>query len=196
MPTGYTASVQDGTITTLQEYALSCARAFGATITMRDEPADAVIPDEFEPSPYHKDAIVTAKAKIDAWFDMTDLQRDEAYGEYCLQVTKDYEATIEKAQGYRDNYEAMLEKVEAWEAPTADHTNFRDFMLKQLRESIDFDCSTTHTKSTPMTKDDWVTEQERSLAWSLNYHQENWADEQKRCRERSKWVNDLRDSLT
>jgi len=107
MPTGYTAAVQDGTIKTLSEYAMSCARAFGATITMRDEPSDAVIPDEFTPSPYHKDAIVRAKEDIDAWSEMTEVQRDEAYGEYCLQVSKDYQDTIAKTQGYRDNYEAM-----------------------------------------------------------------------------------------
>jgi len=34
-------------------FAMSCARAFGALITMRDEPADAPIPDEFKPDPYH-----------------------------------------------------------------------------------------------------------------------------------------------
>ena len=46
MPTGYTADIQDGKITTLREYALSCARAFGALIMMRDDPHDAPIADD------------------------------------------------------------------------------------------------------------------------------------------------------
>jgi hypothetical protein len=33
MPTGYTAKVNDGSITDLKSYALICARAFGASLT-------------------------------------------------------------------------------------------------------------------------------------------------------------------
>jgi hypothetical protein len=40
MPTGYTAGVADGTITEFREYALLCARAFGACIMLRDEPVE------------------------------------------------------------------------------------------------------------------------------------------------------------
>ena len=35
MPTGYTAAVCSGEITEIKDFALSCARAFGALITMR-----------------------------------------------------------------------------------------------------------------------------------------------------------------
>ena len=37
MPTGYTDKIKDGI--TFKEYAMGCARAFGALITMRDNPA-------------------------------------------------------------------------------------------------------------------------------------------------------------
>ena len=62
MPTGYTAAIKDGI--SFNEYALSCARAFGALIMMRDEPADAPIPDEFKPSDYHFKKIEEAKAEL------------------------------------------------------------------------------------------------------------------------------------
>lgn len=35
MPTGYTADIKDGI--TFRDFALRCARAFGATIMQRDE---------------------------------------------------------------------------------------------------------------------------------------------------------------
>src|SRR5262245_849411 len=41
MPNAYTAPVLDGTVTDFADFALRCARAFGATgVDMRDEPAD------------------------------------------------------------------------------------------------------------------------------------------------------------
>lgn len=54
MPTGYTASVADGTTTTLRAFALQCARAFGATVTMRDDPMSAEIPERFEPGGFYR----------------------------------------------------------------------------------------------------------------------------------------------
>lgn len=48
MPTGYTADVQSGKVTDFAEYAMNCARAFGALVLMRDDPSDADIPERFE----------------------------------------------------------------------------------------------------------------------------------------------------
>ena len=62
MPTGYTAKIADGQ--TFEEFILSCARAFGALVEMRDEPADAPIPEEFKPSAYHTTQIGVARAKM------------------------------------------------------------------------------------------------------------------------------------
>ena len=45
MPTGYTAGILEGE--TFEQYALQCAKAFGALVMMRDEPSDAPIPDQF-----------------------------------------------------------------------------------------------------------------------------------------------------
>lgn len=45
MPTGYTAAIKYGI--TFKEFALDCARNFGACISMRDEPRETPIPDEF-----------------------------------------------------------------------------------------------------------------------------------------------------
>ena len=50
MPTGYTAYVQDGVITEFADFAMKCARAFGALIDMRDESLDAEIRVQREPN--------------------------------------------------------------------------------------------------------------------------------------------------
>lgn len=62
MPTGYTAAIADGISFT--NYAMGCARAFGALIEMRDEPSDAPIPEEFKPSTYHLEELQKAQKKL------------------------------------------------------------------------------------------------------------------------------------
>ena len=64
MPTGYTLDLYDGKDITFEEFALRCARAFGALISMRDEPIDAPIPERFEPSDYHLKELEKAKKRL------------------------------------------------------------------------------------------------------------------------------------
>lgn len=64
MPTGYTAKLHNGEEQTFPEFVMSCARAFGALITMRDDPADAEIPDEFKPSDYHVRELEKARERL------------------------------------------------------------------------------------------------------------------------------------
>ena len=63
MPTGYTAAVKDGI--TFEQFAWSCARAFGALIDMRDSPTGAPIPQRFEPSQYNAVEAEKASAEIE-----------------------------------------------------------------------------------------------------------------------------------
>lgn len=62
MPTGYTAAIADGI--DFKTYALSCARAFGALVEMRDEPANAPIPEEFKPSSYYVTSLASAREEV------------------------------------------------------------------------------------------------------------------------------------
>ena len=60
MPTGYTAGILDGKITTFPQFAKQCMRAFGATIHMRDDDMDAEITPR-TPSDYYSKEIEKAK---------------------------------------------------------------------------------------------------------------------------------------
>ena len=71
MPTGYTAGVQDGTVTDFSEFALQCARNFGALVTMRDDPWSTPIPERFEASEYARTAVVEAQQKLDEFHKLT-----------------------------------------------------------------------------------------------------------------------------
>lgn len=66
MPTGYTNRIQNGEITEFKDFALACARAFGALISMRDDALDAPMPAEILPdTKYHDDHIAAATLEID-----------------------------------------------------------------------------------------------------------------------------------
>ena len=78
MPTGYTARVKDGTVTEFKDFAMGCARAMGACISMREAAHDAEIPEQFEPSPYHTEQLAKAKADLAAFEAMTEAEKQAA----------------------------------------------------------------------------------------------------------------------
>ena len=62
MATGYTHSIKNDI--TFEQFALLCARAFGACIEMRDDPTDKPIPKKFKVDSYHAKELKEAKTKL------------------------------------------------------------------------------------------------------------------------------------
>lgn len=111
MPTGYTHKVQEGTITEFKDFALSCARAFGALITMRDDPMDATIPDVIEPDGYYAECVAERKSEFERLQSMSVDQQTLAYIA-DKKHDEDYrQQRIERNKSERQRYEAMLAKV-------------------------------------------------------------------------------------
>lgn len=194
MPTGYTADIAKGI--TFQQYAWNCARAFGALIMMRDDPSDAPIPEKFEPSDYHVKALDSAKselARLDA------MSMDDANAA----AAEDYVASVRRHEGYlrerldlQNKYNAMLAQVVKWEAPTPDHVQYKQFMVDQIRQSIDFDCSTSYlTAPERLTGEAWLMERIEKARRDIAYHTDEHAKEVERVNGRSAWIKALRDSL-
>ena len=65
MPTGYTAGIEDGEITTGKDFLKLCTRAFGIAMDVRDEPLSVPTPTKFEPNTYYKDRFEKAKAELE-----------------------------------------------------------------------------------------------------------------------------------
>ncbi len=196
MPTGYTAGVQDGTITEFGAFAMQCARAFGALIEMRDDPMDAPVPQEFKPSDYHVKAKAEAEARLIQLVAMDEGEaHDRAKAEFDAAVVdlNEYRA---KAAEQGQRYLKMLNKATAWTAPTKDHDGLRDFMINQLNESIRHDCDTSYRAyPTQLTGKEWLANSIESARKSIGYHTEQLIEEEKRARTRTEWVKSLRLSL-
>lgn len=196
MPTGYTADVQDGTVTEFSEFAMQCARAFGALITMRDEPSDAPIPQEFAPSNYNAERLVEAQRDLARLEAMTESEQKAAADAANAAAFKSWDDRESTKAEQRARYEAMIQKVEAWEPPTADHNELKRFMLRQLRESIEFDCGPPYAPRPGLVNaKDWYAGALARANRDIAYHAEQQAEETERARKRTKWVSDLRASL-
>ncbi len=192
MPTGYTARVVNGTMTEFKEFALNCARAFGACIDMRDDAMDKPIPEAFAPSSYHTDHIAELRAELTRLNSMS-------YADLQLMAMQDFQQEIVAEQEYKDRLEQenvridqMLGKVQAWKAPP-DHVGLKRFMVEQLKISR----NTPYPRPKPIKLDAmaWLSRQVDRIARDIAYHDKEHAEEIKRTAERNKWLKDLRASL-
>jgi hypothetical protein len=194
MPTGYTADIAKGI--TFQQFAMNCARAFGALVAMRDEPSDAPIPERFEPSDYHSKKLVQLRDRLAT---LRALSADDA--EKGAQAAHEAELAshqkyIEEKADLRSKYEAMLRDAQDWQPPTPEHEPLKKFMIEQIESSIGFDCDTSYYKapeSTPAAK--WLEDQLRGTLRDIDYHEKEHAKEVERTNSRNAWLAALRSSL-
>jgi len=194
MPTGYTYPVCEGKITEFPDFAMSCARAFGALISMREEPMDAPIPDELIPNVKYYDERIDADLKrmgeVQA---MTRAQADEAAAaehQAALSSRSQYLADKEAEAG---RLNAMMAKVRAWEPPTTDHEPMKTFMLEQIRISLPGE----YAPAIPEILDGraWRQKEIDRLSASVVRDRKYRDEELDRARGRNEWLKSLRVSL-
>lgn len=196
MPTGYTHNIENDDFT-FEDFALSCAKAFGACISMRDLPNNTPIPDEFKPDTYYQGKILEVQKQIEKHLNLTD----EDWVELC---DKDFEQkesrriqSLNNNIKLLDNYNKMLDKVKGWQAPSEEHVCLKEFMINQIQESIDFDCDIEYY-STPNTKDSidvFKSETMGKLYKDLEYYTKNNEEDINRVSQRNVWIKQLRESL-
>lgn len=195
MPTGYTADVGEGKVTDFSTFALTCARAFGALILMRDDPLDAPIPDEFKPSEHYAERVAEARKDLAALELLSDVEIRECADRDYAKAMKSWRDCCDEKNVTRARYKAMLVQVRDWTPPTPDHEGLRDFMLTQLTESIQWDC-TIYDEPKRQTADEWLASRRQCLERDVAYYAQSEAEEIERAAQRTKWVRALRESLT
>lgn len=190
MPTGYTADVEDGKITTLRGYALTCARAFGALIDMRDDPMSKPIPQKIEPrTDYYDTAIAEARdtlAKLPALSDAECEAMAEQDFEAALAQCNENEMRKRKEAG---RYANMKSLVDGWKVPD-DLRGLRDFMLEQIATS------TRHSDyEYPMpvrrAGTTWRSKKMEDASASLARNEAERAKEISRAEDRNAWLQKL-----
>lgn len=199
MATGYTASVQSGEVTELDDFVMSCARAMGACIMQRDDnPNDP--PKLEEPSDHYDKRLAELEAEKAKLTTMTWEEVVKQFHQDKLDSTKRCHEAIDEKKRYEQLYRAMLTKVHAWMPPSDDHVNFKEFMVEQLTSSIDFDCSVDYymdqlNDMASETPEDWFEARKAENERSLEYYTKARQEKIDRVEERNRWKTQLFESL-
>lgn len=193
MPTGYTAAITSDEGISFEDFVMNCARAFGACITMRDDPSDKEIP-VFKPTDYHAKKLKEAKKELTEFKKLTKTDWEQKVKIEFSDAIKKYEIAVKENDMIKDKYNKMLEKVRKWQYPTFEHKGLKSFMINQITESIEWDC---HEPEYPVISnpEDWVNKKLKSILWNIKYHTEENEKEITRVNGRNKWVKELRESL-
>lgn len=198
MPTGYTAKIADGM--TFEQYAMGCARAFGACVEMRDDPSDTPIPEEFKPSDYHARRIVETESRLAQVRLMANRECEAAAGAEFDDAVQLWKEAMAKASALKAKYDSVLEKVNAYVPPSPDHVAFKKFMQDQIIESIRFDCGDGYYQEQlesvrKLPGVEWRQKTIESLNRDIAYHTLKQSEEESRATSKTQWIKQLRESL-
>lgn len=195
MPTGYTYNIKDGI--SFSDFVMNCAKNFGACITMRDMPADTPIPDEFEVTTCYEINLKKAELKLAKLKNMTNDEIQKAYADDYAKRIRRYQENKDEKESFERALKNMLKKVELWNPPTEDHVGLREFMKKQILETIDFDCNKDYLEfPKECSATTWHEENIEMVLSDIEYYKKAYDEEVNRVAERNKWIKNLRESLT
>jgi len=199
MPTGFTAGIYEDKDVNFKDFALECARAFGALAHLRDTP-NAELPQEITISSFYPEKIAEFEQELQELQKMTDEQ-------VSVKVQKDYAndkaritEQLERIAVLKQRYESMLSEAENWTPPSEEHQALKDFMLDQLTESITHDCSTHYydkelqnlrVKSIK----EYRADKEQELQKDLAFYNDRYVEEVERVDSKNKWLKSLYRSL-
>ena len=203
MPTGYTAGIEDGTITTGKDFLKLCTRAFGIAMDLRDEPLSVPTPTKFEPNTYYKDKLEEAKAELE---ECRKISFEEAKAKMIkshADRVKMYKSIAERYTENNKKYAKVRAEVEAWNPPTLEHYNLKKFALEQIdmciekQEYIDECLQKANEKLDDSDKavEEFISHEFESCYENLKRRKEYWEEEQARAASKNAWMENFLNSL-
>lgn len=194
MPTGYTSELCKKDVS-FKKFVMTCARAMGACISMRDSSLDTPVPSEFRPDEYHRKELLKATEELRRLTRMSEGQAGvRAEGEYRAELSR-HEKHVREAEQTKKRLLVMLAKVCEWQPPTPEHVDLKHFMVQQLEETLKHDGRVYGSPPTKKEPKVWLEEQLARAKRDIEYHGNEQKKEEERCLERNRWILDLRNSL-
>lgn len=197
MPTAYTAMITDrDEPATFKEFALACARNFGALIHMRDEQFGATIPEKI-----HGTDIDDLDERVrDAETRLAEAERltvDQARS-LMAKENEEYAAYVAESNAKgattRARVDSTLAEVNAWEPPTPNHVGLKKFMIEQLETELYYSNPIVN-KTVAVAPEVWLA-QHAKMARDRFFEAKNDRARSVKCNaEAQAWVDALRDSL-
>jgi hypothetical protein len=200
MPSGLTCKIYSGEDLTLRGFVLSCATQFGPGYNASQH-GEKELPKDKAPirtvGSYHEEKIIEAEKEIEKWENLRN-NLEEAQKLYDEQYAKNMQANAavnEERSKIKERYNTVLEKVKAWNIPV-EYTSLKELMLKQLKDSIEWDC----TPYTPYNKErvpieEWIEVRIRLAKRDLDYHTKELQEEKRRVEYDNKYLKGLYKAL-
>ncbi len=193
MPTGYTSKLYEGN-QSFEAFVWDCARAFGALILMRDDPADKPVPEKLEAPSFYETQLQSTRQELAEWQGSSPVARRAMYEAQQLANEREAEKSRAKARAVVERYRSMRALVQEWRPPSEEHTGLRKFMLEQLDSSIEHDSWEYNPEPLP-TFEVWQKEHEGRLHKQIGRYVEETQKERERNESRQRWVDQLRASV-
>lgn len=203
MPTGYTAYIEDGNITTGKEFLKLCTRAFGVTIDLKDEPLSVSTKTHYEPDTYYKERYEKALKELSKANNLTfDEAKSHMKAAYKRRIS-DYKSFAEKEVAMNQKYAKVRKEVEEWIPPTEGHQGLKKFALEQIdmcvtkQEYID-----EYLEKSKEVFDDSDEAVEKYISDNIQYCKEsldkaykNWKEELERTEKKNIWIRKFLESI-
>lgn len=194
MPTGLTAGVAKGNVTSLRGFALICARQFGACIMQRDSDADEP-PKLREESPYYAESLAQAEARAAELATITLWEAEKAAQvEYESRCESHKQIETERTEA-RNRYNAVLSQVVAWQPPSPDHQALKDLMVQQLTEARRFDCDFSDPYPIRRSAEKYLAEERERARKECDRSAQGLGEERERVAKANAWITALYESL-
>jgi hypothetical protein len=195
MPTGYTQPLSERDVS-LADFALRCARAFGATVELREEPLDANLPPLFEVPSFYYERLTGAQVRVAELANMTLEDAGKACGVEFIKEMRHRGEQVRKILAFATRHAKLVEEVNAWEPPTDDHKGLKTFMMEQLKLVKD-EADPSYYQTPLFAKDAkrWLDDQRKQAFEELEYRQKAIKEQEDLVASRNAWITALRNSL-
>lgn len=204
MPTGYTAGIIDGKITTFEQFATQCSRAFGATIHMRDNPLDSPY-EPRTPSQYYVNSLQSQREKLEETKTMTDEAIVQDFENLLKDSLEYHERELEKTKVNLGRLNSIMESAKSWVPPTEDHEGVRDYMIDQLEITIKADGDPSyHVNKIVQAKKEleegidpkvYREEKIKEIEDRISYYEVEVRKELERCKQSNDWMDKFLESI-
>jgi len=200
MPTGLTCNIYDGSDTSLRGFALKCVTQLGAGYHATRQGEEKMPLDKapvMQVSDYYLERINEAKRDLEKWNKLKDNpeELDRLYKEYLDERKKEKDEYTINKYNIKKRYLAMKSKIESWNLPET-YNSLKELMLKQINDSIDFDCGKDYLIDYPtISKEDWLESNLSSPSTDIEYYTKRYEEEVKRTKEINDYLKGLYEEL-
>jgi len=185
MPSQHTAKIYNREDISLKEFALECTKSFWGG------------GEELTPAPYYEESLEKYKKEL---LELDNLDTEELsrklldeYSDNIKKKEKGISINIERAM----RYDAMLENIKNWNAPSDEHDKLKEFMINQVVESKSFDVSDYYEKLEVklITPEEYIKERRACLISDINRFTRLSNEENRRVEGCNLWLKQLKDSF-